>query len=70
MMYVRGNKLDYDSWEKHGATGWNWDNVKKYFKRAENFFLDGGKISIQNLTLAVTGVKSSEQNLSHRTTST
>jgi len=51
MMYVRGNKLDYDSWEKHGATGWNWDNVKKYFKRAENFFLDGGKIFICCLKL-------------------
>jgi len=45
MMYVRGNKLDYDSWEEHGAKDWNWDNVKKYFKRAENYFLDGGEIS-------------------------
>jgi len=46
MMYVRDNKLDYDSWEKHGATGWNWDNVKRYFKRVENYFLNGGEISI------------------------
>jgi len=47
MMYVRGHKQDFDSWEKHGATGWDWENVKKYFKRAENIDSEGGEIMLK-----------------------
>ncbi len=36
MLYVRGNKSDYDSWEKdHGCVGWNYENVLPYFVKSE-----------------------------------
>ena len=36
MVYVRGNPLDYDEWESHGADGWNYQNCLPYFKKLEN----------------------------------
>jgi choline dehydrogenase len=35
MVYVRGNALDYDEWEAHGAAGWNYQNCLPYFKKLE-----------------------------------
>src|SRR4051812_30818240 len=37
MLYVRGRPLDYDLWEQEGATGWGWNDVLPYFKKAEGF---------------------------------
>ncbi len=36
MLYIRGQKQDYDGWAAQGCTGWDWDSVLPYFKRAEN----------------------------------
>jgi choline dehydrogenase len=36
MMYVRGNRADYDGWARDGATGWSYDDVLPYFKRSED----------------------------------
>ena len=36
MMYVRGNRADYDGWAKAGATGWSYDEVLPLFRRMEN----------------------------------
>src|SRR3954467_11677247 len=36
MLYVRGRPLDYDLWEKQGAAGWGWRDVRPYFLRAED----------------------------------
>ncbi|MBB5208829.1 choline dehydrogenase [Chiayiivirga flava] len=35
MCYVRGNPADYDDWAAGGATGWDWNGVLPWFKRAE-----------------------------------
>jgi len=35
MMYVRGNRADYDGWAENGATGWGYDDVLPHFKRSE-----------------------------------
>lgn len=36
MLYVRGNKRDFDRWENDfGIPGWNYETVLKYFKRSE-----------------------------------
>jgi choline dehydrogenase-like flavoprotein len=36
MIYIRGNRADYDGWAAGGATGWSYDEVLPYFKRSED----------------------------------
>ncbi|MBE4737273.1 MULTISPECIES: GMC family oxidoreductase [Streptomyces] len=36
MIYIRGNRLDFDGWAAAGARGWGWDDVLPYFRRAED----------------------------------
>jgi choline dehydrogenase-like flavoprotein len=36
MIYIRGNRHDYDAWAENGATGWSYDEVLPMFKRTEN----------------------------------
>jgi choline dehydrogenase len=37
MIYMRGRPADYDDWRALGLTGWGYDDVLPYFKRAEDF---------------------------------
>jgi len=37
MVYVRGNRANYDSWAAEGNTGWSADEVNPAFKRYEDF---------------------------------
>ncbi len=36
MLYVRGNKKDYDQWETLGNVGWNAEEALYYFKKSED----------------------------------
>ncbi|HEX6780135.1 MAG TPA: choline dehydrogenase [Ktedonobacterales bacterium] len=36
MMYVRGNRQDYNEWAELGAQGWSFPEVLPYFKKMEN----------------------------------
>ena len=36
MIYVRGNRADYDEWAAGGAEGWSYADVLPYFKRSED----------------------------------
>ena len=53
MIYIRGNRADYDEWAADGAEGWGYDDVLPYFKRAEDnergedqFHGAGGPLSV------------------------
>jgi choline dehydrogenase len=35
MIYIRGNRVDYDAWADEGAQGWSYDDVLGVFKRSE-----------------------------------
>ena len=55
MIYIRGNRADYDGWAAGGAEGWSYDEVLPYFKRSEdnergedNFHGVGGPLSVSD----------------------
>ena len=37
MIYMRGQRSDYDHWAQLGNRGWGWDDVLPIFKRSENY---------------------------------
>lgn len=41
MVYVRGNRKNYDDWAAEGNEGWSYDDVLPYFKKLETYH-DGG----------------------------
>ena len=57
MVYIRGQKSDYDQWAAEGNPGWSYDEVLPYFKKAENnergpdaFHGIGGPLNVKDLT--------------------
>jgi choline dehydrogenase len=36
LIYIRGQRQDFDLWRQLGNTGWSYDDVLRYFRRAEN----------------------------------
>ena len=43
MIYMRGQRGDYDGWAEAGNPGWGWDDVLPYFLKHENYHrLDHG----------------------------
>jgi choline dehydrogenase len=39
MIYMRGQRQDYDGWAAQGCTGWSWEEVLPLFKRSEDHHL-------------------------------
>ncbi len=36
MIYIRGDRADYDEWAAMGCAGWDWDSVLPYFRKSES----------------------------------
>ncbi|GEP38015.1 choline dehydrogenase [Nocardioides psychrotolerans] len=54
MIYIRGNRADYDSWrDQYGAEGWGFDDVLPYFVRSEGNTRLGGPLHGQDGPLHV-----------------
>ncbi len=56
MIYIRGNRRDFDAWAARGNRGWRYADVLPYFKRAENqarggdaFHGTGGPLDVADL---------------------
>ncbi len=45
MIFVRGNRKNFDDWAAEGCTGWDYEGVLPYFKRLEDF--DGGASDVR-----------------------
>jgi len=72
MIYLRGQREDYDAWAEGGATGWAWRDVLPYFIKAENnerganqFHGDAGPLNVADLRsphpMAALFIKAGEQ---------
>lgn len=57
MIYIRGNRRDYDYWEQQGNPGWSYDDVLPYFLKSEDnrnpylvktpYHQEGGYLTVQ-----------------------
>ncbi|OFE18653.1 hypothetical protein BA895_00060 [Humibacillus sp. DSM 29435] len=43
MYWFQGMPVDYDGWERDGATGWGWSDVTPYLRRTETDSLGAGE---------------------------
>ena len=41
MLYVRGNRADYDGWAAQGCPGWGYDDMLPLFKKSEHYVSGG-----------------------------
>jgi choline dehydrogenase len=57
LLYVRGQAADYDHWRQLGNTGWGFDDVLPYFRKAEDqqrgaddYHGEGGPLSVSDVS--------------------
>lgn len=59
LIYIRGQKQDYDHWEQAGNPGWGWDQCLPYFRKLENNDLGAGATHGTDGPLNATSIKTS-----------
>jgi choline dehydrogenase len=59
LIYIRGQKQDFDTWRQMGNAGWSYDDVLPYFRRAEHqergsdeFHDTGGPLAVSDMRAA------------------
>jgi len=56
LIYIRGQQQDYAHWAALGNTGWGWDDVLPYFRRAEGNDRLGGPLHGQDGPLKASSI--------------
>src|SRR5580658_1268248 len=56
LVYIRGQAEDFDHWRQLGNTGWSFDDVLPYFRRAEDQIRGASELHGTNGPLAVSDV--------------
>ena len=58
LLYIRGQKEDYNHWRQLGNAGWSWEDVLPYFKKSENqqrgadeYHGVGGPLSVEDIRI-------------------
>ncbi len=58
LLYVRGQKEDYDRWRQMGNVGWDWESILPLFKRSEDqergadeYHGTGGPLAVSNMRI-------------------
>jgi choline dehydrogenase len=57
LIFIRGQRADYDAWASAGNTGWGWDDVLPYFRRAESNDLGAGPTRGTDGPLSASSIK-------------
>ncbi|MFT3803201.1 MAG: GMC family oxidoreductase N-terminal domain-containing protein [Burkholderiaceae bacterium] len=57
MVYIRGQREDFDGWAAQGNTGWDFESVLPYFLRSENNDLGAGAYHAIDGPLAISGIE-------------
>jgi choline dehydrogenase len=62
MIYIRGNRKDYDDWANLGNDGWDYESVLPYFKKSENYEKGESEYHGKGGLLGVSSAESRYQN--------
>jgi choline dehydrogenase len=57
LIFIRGQKADYEHWASLGNTGWGWDEVLPYFRRCEGNDRLGGELHGRDGPLKVSSIR-------------
>ena len=57
LIFIRGQREDYEAWAQAGNSGWGWDDVLPYFRRAEGNTRLGGPLHGQEGPLKVSSIE-------------
>ena len=58
LVYIRGLQRDYNDWAREGCSGWAWNDVEPYFKKAEGYADDGHESLGRNGPYALSRIRS------------
>jgi choline dehydrogenase len=58
MIYIRGNRADYDHWAYLGNAGWDYERVLPYFKKSEDYWGGAGRYHGAGGALTVSRIES------------
>jgi choline dehydrogenase len=61
MIYIRGNRRDFDGWSQLGNRGWSYDEVLPYFKKSEHYYGPASPYHGDSGPLAVTDLRDSQE---------